>query len=150
MVQREAFDLVQGQQHSAEERLVLLLEGQREAVDDRAEDLEQLGDAVVALGVVAAGSALHWHADAHEVEEDVVDRPADEGAQVEELAVDAVQRRLEEVALTRVLAVEQLEQLQHKVGVDVALGDVRVEVGRLDESARSGRPSAETHRKKNS
>jgi hypothetical protein len=69
---------------------VLLLQGQGKAVDDGAEDLEQLGDAVVPLGVV------------DELEEDVVDGAADEGAQVEELAVDPVQRRLEEVALSRV------------------------------------------------
>ena len=59
MIQREAFDLVQRQQDSTEERLVLLLEREGEAVDDRAEDLEQLGDAVVALGVIAGPSADH-------------------------------------------------------------------------------------------
>ena len=36
--------LVQRQQRLHQELLVLLLEGQREAVDDGAEDLEQLGD----------------------------------------------------------------------------------------------------------
>ena len=59
MIQREAFDLVQRQQDSTEERLVLLLEREGEAVDDRAEDLEQLGDAIVPLGVIAGPSAGH-------------------------------------------------------------------------------------------
>ena len=36
--------LVQRQQRLHQELLVLLLEGKREAVDDGAEDLEQLGD----------------------------------------------------------------------------------------------------------
>lgn len=140
VVQREALDLVQRDQAPCEERLVLVLERERKAVDDRAEDLEQLGDAVVPLRLV------------HELEEDVVDRAPDERAQVEEFAVDAVQRRLEKVALARVLAVEELEQLwgesafrcerceqwqkshlEDKLLVDVPLGDVGVEVGALDE-----------------
>ena len=78
---------------------MLLLERQREAVDDAAEDLEELGDAVVALGLV------------DEAVKCVVDLLADVGAEAEELAVDAVQDGLEEVALARVLAVEEVEQL---------------------------------------
>ena len=69
-----------------------------------------------------------------ELEEDVVDGPADEGAEVEELAVDAMQGGLEEVALSRVLAVEELEELEDKVVVDELFGDVGVEVWALDEA----------------
>lgn len=90
-----------------------------------------------------------------ELEEDVVDRPTDEGAKVEEFPVDPVEGRLEEVALAGVLAVEEFKELspgscasapscptrsneqthlENKLLVDKALGDVRVEVGALDEA----------------
>ena len=44
--------LVQRDQRAGQELLVLVLEGEGEAVDDGAEDLEQLGDAVVPLRLV--------------------------------------------------------------------------------------------------
>jgi hypothetical protein len=97
VVEGEAFDLVEGDEDAREERLVLLLEGKRESVDDGSEDLEELSDPVVALRLV------------DELEEDVVDRAANEGAEVEELAVDAVEGRLEEVSLARVFTVEEFE-----------------------------------------
>lgn len=144
VVQGESLDLVQRNEDAREERLVLLLERERETVDYGAEDLEQLGDPVVALRLV------------DELEEDVVDRPTDEGAEVEEFAVDSVEGRLEEVALAGILAVEEFEELQrsqsglalapssptcasgthleNKLLVDEALGDVGVEVGALDEA----------------
>jgi hypothetical protein len=55
---------------------VLLLEGQRKAVDDAAQDLQQLRDAVVALRLK------------NEAVEHVVDGLADEGPVHHELAVD--------------------------------------------------------------
>ena len=61
-VTRGGADLVEREERAEEELLVLLLEREREAVDDRAEDLEQLGDAVVPLRLV------------DETVEDVVDR----------------------------------------------------------------------------
>jgi hypothetical protein len=143
VVQRETLDLVQGNQDAREERLVLLLEREGEPVNDRPEDLEQLGDTVVSFGLV------------DELVEDVVDRPTDEGAEVEELAVDAVEGRLEEIALAGVFAVEELEELRRKADqfeplqgrgkkaktnlqdetlIDIPLRDVCVEVGRLDKS----------------
>ncbi len=79
MVEGEALDLVEWDEDAGEEGLVLLLERKRKAVDDGSEDLEELCDAVVTLGLV------------DELEEDVVDGPADEGAEVEELAVDAME-----------------------------------------------------------
>lgn len=100
VVQREALDLVEREEDAGEERLVLVLEREGEAVDDGPEDLEELGDSVVALRLV------------DELEEDVVDRAANEGAEVEEFAVDAVEGRLEEVALPGILAVEEFEELQ--------------------------------------
>jgi hypothetical protein len=99
VVEGERLGLVERDEDAGEERLVLLLERECKAVDDGAEDLEQLGDAVVALRLV------------DKLEENVVDRPPDEGPEIEELAVYPVERRLEEVALARVLAVKELEQL---------------------------------------
>lgn len=101
---------------------MLVLERQREPVDDRAEDLEELRDTVVPLRLV------------DERVEDVVDRLADEGAVRHELAVDAVQDRLEVVALARVLRVEQLEQPEEEVGVEVALDDLWVRLVAHDEA----------------
>ena len=91
MVHAGEAHLVEREQRAVQEEHVFLLERQREAVDDRAQDLEKLGDAVVPLRLV------------HEGVEDVVDGLADEGAVGHELAVDAVQDRLEVVSLARVL-----------------------------------------------
>jgi hypothetical protein len=65
MVHAQTLDLVQGDEHSGEEQLVLLFQWQREAVDDRAEYLEKLGNAVESLRLV------------DKLEEDVVDRAPD-------------------------------------------------------------------------
>ncbi len=90
---------MQRDEHPLQEEFVLLFEGNGEAVDDAAQDLEQLGDAVELLELV------------DEAEEDVVDLLADEGAQAQELAVDAVQDGLEEVALAGILTVEQIQDI---------------------------------------
>lgn len=100
VIQCQSFDFVEGDQSSGEERLVFLLEGQGESVDDGTEDFEQFGNPVVPFGFV------------DELVEDVIDRPTDKGAQVEEFSVDSVKGRLEEVALAGVFRVEQLEELQ--------------------------------------
>jgi hypothetical protein len=99
VVEGERLGFVERDEDSGEEGLVLLLERKSEAVDDGTEDLEKLGDAVMALGLV------------DELEEDVVDGTSDEGSEVEEFAVDAVEGRFEEVALSRVFRVEQLKKL---------------------------------------
>lgn len=52
MVHGQALHLVQRQQRFEQERLVFLLQRQGEAVDDGAENLEQLGNAVVMFGLV--------------------------------------------------------------------------------------------------
>lgn len=62
MVHAQALHLVHGQQHTSKEQLVLLLQWQRESVDDRTQDLQQFGNTIVPLGFV------------HELEENVVDR----------------------------------------------------------------------------
>ena len=49
VVHGEVVDLVQREERLEQEVLVLVLERQRKAVDDRAEDLQELGDAVVPL-----------------------------------------------------------------------------------------------------
>jgi hypothetical protein len=90
---------VQRDEHSCEEQLVLLLQGQRKSVDDGAEDFKELGDAIESLSLV------------NELEEDIVDRTTDVRAEVEELPVDAMEGSLEEVAFSWVLGVEKLQQL---------------------------------------
>lgn len=65
MVHAEALHLVHGQEHPGQEELVFLLQGQSESVDDGAQNFEQLSDSVVAFCFI------------HELEEDVVDGPAD-------------------------------------------------------------------------
>jgi hypothetical protein len=122
VVKSERLGLVKGKEHSGEEDLVFLLEGKGEAVDDRAEYLEKLGDTIVPFSLV------------HKLEEDVVDGTTDKRAQIQKLAVDPVKSCLQEVALTRVLRVEQLQQLQHKLLVDKLLADVDVEVGALNKA----------------
>ena len=73
---------------------MLLFERQGKAIDDGAEDLQQLSNAVVVLGLK------------DEPVEDVVDGLADEGAVHHELAIDAVENGLQVLALPWVLAVE--------------------------------------------
>eukprot|EP00983_Pelagomonas_calceolata_P134309 1162049-Pelagomonas_calceolata.AAC.7 len=96
--------------------LVLFFERHCKAVDDGAQDFQQLSDAVMALGFE------------DEAVEDVVDGLADEGPMYHELAVDAVQDGLEVVALARVLRVKQLQQLEDELLVDVLLGDLGIRV----------------------
>jgi hypothetical protein len=52
---------VHGEKNASQEELMFLLERQGEAVDDRAQNLQQLGDSVVSFRLV------------HELEENVVD-----------------------------------------------------------------------------
>mmetsp|Transcript_77790 Transcript_77790/g.168251 ORF Transcript_77790/g.168251 Transcript_77790/m.168251 type:complete len:509 (-) Transcript_77790:18-1544(-) len=113
---RQRLDLVQRDQRLDQEVLVLILQRQREAVDDATQDLEKLSNTVVRLALV------------DNLEEHVLDSPADEGPQGHELAIDAVQDGLEVVPLAGVLRVEQLKKLQHEVLVDKALGDLWVDV----------------------
>ena len=101
---------------------MLLLQRQRKAVDDRAQDLEQLRDAVVVVALV------------DEAVEGVVDGAPDEGAVRHELAVHPVQDRLEVVPLARILRVEQLQHRDDRGLVDVSLRHLRVDIARDDEA----------------
>mmetsp|Transcript_45818 Transcript_45818/g.147118 ORF Transcript_45818/g.147118 Transcript_45818/m.147118 type:complete len:304 (+) Transcript_45818:779-1690(+) len=95
---------------------MLVLERQCETVDDAAEYFQKLTNTVVSLALV------------DDLEEDVLDGPADEGAEGHELAVDAVEDGLQVVALTRILGVEQLQKLKHEVLIDEALGNLGIHV----------------------
>ena len=118
----DVLGLVERDERLDQERLVLLLQRQRKAVDDRAQDLEQLRDAVVVVALV------------DEAVEGVVDGAPDEGAVRHELAVHPVQDRLEVVTLARVLRVDEQDHLHDHVLVDVLLGDLRVGVAGDDEA----------------
>lgn len=82
---------------------MLFLQRQGEAVDDGAEDLEELGDSVESFGLV------------YELEEDVVNRSSDVRPEVQKLAVDSVERGFQEIPLARVFRVEKIEQLWSSV-----------------------------------
>jgi hypothetical protein len=97
---------VQRQQHARQERAVLRLERHREAADDAAADLEQLGDAAAAALLLLGGARRL----VDEPQERDGHGPAHEGALAGELGVELVVRRLEPVALARVLRREQREE----------------------------------------
>jgi len=101
---------------------VLLLEWKREPVNDRSQDLKQFRDPIVSLRFV------------DKMEKDIIDRPSNKCAEVEEFAVDTVKGSLEKVALTRVFRVEELEKIEHERLIDVSLSEVRVEVWAFDEA----------------
>mmetsp|Transcript_25204 Transcript_25204/g.70452 ORF Transcript_25204/g.70452 Transcript_25204/m.70452 type:complete len:265 (-) Transcript_25204:242-1036(-) len=118
---REGPHLMQWNQGLEQELLVLVFQRQREAVDNAPQDLQQLADTTVVIGLV------------DDLEEDVLDGAADERAEGHELAVYSVQDRFEVVPLAGVLGVEELEQLHHEVLVHEALGNLRVHVVGDDE-----------------
>ena len=118
----DVLGLVERDERLDQERLVLLLQRQRKAVDDRAQDLEQLRDAVVVVALV------------DEAVEGVVDGAPDEGAVRHELAVHPVQDRLEVVPLARILRVEQLQHRDDRGLIDVSLRHLRVDIARDDEA----------------
>jgi hypothetical protein len=64
VIHAETLHFVHREEDSSQEELVLLLERQGEAVDNGAQNLQQLSDTVVALCLI------------HELEEDIVDRSA--------------------------------------------------------------------------
>jgi len=85
---------VKGHQGALEEIFVLGLDGDAEPMDNRAENLQQFGDAVEVLRLV------------DEAIKEVADCAPDEGAVRPEACVDAMQGALEVVTFTRVLRVE--------------------------------------------
>ena len=94
---RQGLHFVQRDQTLDEEILALILQRQREAIDDTPQDLRELANAIVLLALV------------DNLEEDVLDRAPDEGPQGHELPVDPVEDRLQVVPLAGVFGVEELE-----------------------------------------
>ena len=76
---------------------MLLLKRQSETIDNRPQDLKQLGNPVEALGLV------------RELEEDVVDGSTNIRTQVEEFAVDPMQGSLQEIPLPGIFRVKKLQ-----------------------------------------
>ena len=91
MVHGDTLGLVQRQECSLEENFVLLLERQREAVDDAPENFEEFRDAVMTFGLI------------DEPEEYVVDRLSYERPVHHKLSINAVQDRLQIIPLSRIL-----------------------------------------------
>lgn len=113
---------MQRNERSLQGQLVLGTDGDGEAVDDRGEDLQELGDAVMRLLLV------------EELVEHVVDRLADRHAAVGQLAVDPVGHGFEELALSLVQRVEQRDQMGEEVVVDESLPKIVVDLRREHDS----------------
>lgn len=94
MIHAKTLHLVKRNQNTGQEELMLFLERQSEAVDNRPENFQQFRDTIEALSLV------------DELEEYVVDRSPNVGSEVEEFAVNAVKGGLEEIALSGILGVE--------------------------------------------
>ncbi len=101
MVERKRTRLVERQQNLHQELAVIVFERVRKTRNDAAENLQELGDAVVFVRRLV-----------DEARKDVVDGAADNRAQRKKLPVDAVEDSLKKIALARVLAVKKLQQLQ--------------------------------------
>lgn len=100
---------------------MFLLQRQREPIDNAAQDLQQLRNAIMMLRLVDK-AVKH-----------VVDLFPDKGAQAQELSINPMQHRLQEVPFARVFRIEQVQQVQHELVVDVTFRNGRLEVGRLQE-----------------
>jgi hypothetical protein len=122
VVHAQALGLMQRQQHSGQEDLVLLFEGKSKTVDDGTKNLEQFGNTVESLRFVG------------ELEKNIVDGPSNKRSEVKEFSVDAVEGSLQEVPLAGILGIKQLKKLEDEAMVDVRLGDVGVEILTLDEA----------------
>ena len=97
MIHAETLHLVKRKKHASEKELMLFLQRQSKAVDDRAKNFEQLCNAIEPLCFI------------DELEEDVIYRTTDVGAQIKEFAIDAVEGGLEEISFPRIFGIEQLE-----------------------------------------
>ena len=120
MVDRHRLGLVQGDESTGKEQLVLLLHWQGKAINDASKDLKELPYAIVALRLK------------DEPVEHIVDGLADEWAVYHELAIDAVEHSLEVLTLTGILGVKEVEEAEHEGMVHVPLGNLGVGVGRHD------------------
>ena len=122
VIQTDALGLVKGDERPNEELQVLLLQRDRKAVDDGAQNFKQLADAVVTFGLI------------DKAVEHVRDGPADEGPVRHELAVDSVENGLEIVPLPGILAVEQLHELEAEALIDILFGRLGIDLGTDDEA----------------
>ena len=111
----EILHFVKRKKRALEERLVLLLQREGEPVDDRAQDLQEFGNAIV--GLVVDDDAI----------EEVLSRLPNKQPQRHDLAVDPVKDRLQIVALAWILGIEEFEEPQHERLVDVLLRNLRVD-----------------------
>lgn len=82
VIHAQALHFVQGNEHSSEEELVLLLQWQSKTINDGSQNLEKFSNAIESLGFV------------DELEEDIVDGATNVGAEVQEFSIYAVQRCL--------------------------------------------------------
>lgn len=82
MVEGEGLGLVKRNEDFGEEDLVLFFEWDGKSVDDTPQDFKQFSNAIVHLQLI------------DEVEEDVIDGPANKGPQVEEFTVNSMEGSL--------------------------------------------------------
>mmetsp|Transcript_9117 Transcript_9117/g.25675 ORF Transcript_9117/g.25675 Transcript_9117/m.25675 type:complete len:298 (+) Transcript_9117:457-1350(+) len=122
VIQTNALGLVKGDERPNEKLQVLLLQRDRKAVDNGAQNFKQLANTVVTFGLI------------DEAVEHVRDGPADKGSVRHELAVDSVENSLEIVPLPRIFAVEQLHELEAEALIDILFGRLGIDLGTHDEA----------------
>ncbi|KAJ1604816.1 hypothetical protein OIY81_3650 [Cryptosporidium canis] len=113
--------LVERDEGGLQEDLVLLLEGNGEAVDDGDKDLKQLGNSVVGLAVDDYS------------EEDVLHGLPDAASSRHDLPVDSVEDGLEVVPFSGVKALEKINELEYEGVVNVLFGHLGAELRANDE-----------------
>lgn len=112
---------MEGNQHAHQEGLVFFLQWKSKPIYDGSQDLQQLSDAVVPFRFI------------DKVEENVVDRASYGSPKIEKLSIDSVEGGLEEIAFSWILRIEEFQEVQNEELIDVAFGNVRVEIRTLDE-----------------
>ena len=123
IVGRQRLDFVEWNEHSLEEKRMLLLQWCGQAGCNGGEYLEKLRQPVMRLNIVLVD----------DFEEHVHDLLLDVLSQSHEFAVNPMENRLEVVSLTRVLAVEELEEAADKVVRDVLHDHILAQVHGKDE-----------------
>ena len=103
MIHAQAFDFVQRNQYTGQEKLMLFLQRQCESIYDGTKNLQQLSNTVESLGFI------------NKLKENVIDRATDIGTKVEKFAIYSMESGLQEVPFSRILRVKQLEKLNQLV-----------------------------------
>mmetsp|Transcript_52613 Transcript_52613/g.87146 ORF Transcript_52613/g.87146 Transcript_52613/m.87146 type:complete len:231 (-) Transcript_52613:997-1689(-) len=111
---RQKRHLVHRDQHVAQKQNVLLFQRQCKAIDDGAQNLEQLGNAIVA------------HIQVNHRVQNVVHRLANKRAKRHTTTINAMQNHLEIVAFTRVLRIEQVNHVEQEALVNVATNHLHI------------------------